>query len=150
MIMSNVNFTTTISTDRTPGEVFDAINNVRGWWTENLEGNSSKLNDEFEVRFGDVHYSKQRLTEVVPGKKVVWLVTDSRLSFVKDKSEWTDTRVSFEILSRGSKTELRFTHIGLVPDFECHEACTTAWSGYVNVSLKKLIETGRGDPERSK
>lgn len=144
-------FTSTIVVEQTPKQVFDAVENVQGWWTENLKGGSRKLNDEFEVRFGDVHYSRQKLTEVVPNKKVVWLVTDSRLNFIKDKSEWTGTKISFEISEKGDQTELRFTHHGLVPNIECFGACSGAWSEYIQDSLRGLITTGKGQPtEREK
>ena len=92
----------------------------------------------------DIHFSKQRLIEVIPDKKVVWLVTESRLNFVKKKSEWTGTKISFEIAKQGSKTELRFTHLGLVPEFECYGGCSNAWSQLIGQSLLSLITTGKG------
>jgi hypothetical protein len=144
--MENQSFTASYLVDQSPREVFDAFNNVRAWWTENLEGNTHKLNDEFEVRFADIHYSKQKLIEVVPEKKVVWLVTDSQLNFIQDKSEWTNTKIVFEIARQGDQTQVRFTHVGLVPQGECYDACSNAWSGYVNNSLRNLITTGKGQP----
>ncbi len=148
--MDNKSYTASILVNQTPREAFDALNNVCGWWTENVEGCSQKLNDEFEVRFGDVHYSKQKLIEVIPYKKVVWLVTDSYLSFLKDKSEWTNTKISFEISKQGNQTQLRFTHLGLVPEYECFDACSNAWSGYINNSLRRLITQVKGSPTLKK
>jgi hypothetical protein len=144
--MNNQNLTTAFTVDQTPGEVFAALNNVRGWWSGEIEGNTGKLGDEFTYRYKDVHRSKQKITELIPGKKVVWLVLDSQLNFVNDKSEWNGTKITFEITKKGDKTEVRFTHVGLVPDHECFNACSNAWGSYINGSLRSLIATGNGQP----
>jgi len=84
--MTTNDFTTTILVDQTPEEVFNAINNVRGWWSENIEGSTDQLNGEFDYHYKDVHLSKMKLIEVVPNKKVVWLVLDNHFSFIKEIS----------------------------------------------------------------
>ncbi|MGJ7029905.1 SRPBCC family protein [Niabella hirudinis] len=144
--MTDHHFSVSIITDQTPETVFNAVNNVRAWWTENLEGQTLHKDNVFEVRFGDVHYSRQQLTEVIPGKKVVWLVTDSRLNFLQNQSEWNQTRVCFEISEQKGQTELRFTHEGLQPGVECFDACSNAWSDFINGSLRNLITSGKGNP----
>ena len=145
--MNNNDFTTTLFVENSPEETFNNINNVRGWWTENVEGNSEKLDDEFTVRFGDVHVSTQKLVEVIKNKKVVWLVTDSKLNFIKKKDEWTNTTISFEIAEKAGKTQIIFKHIGLVPQIECYNDCTKGWGQYINGSLFKLLMEGEGVPE---
>ena len=144
--LENANYTTTFRVDQTPAEAFASINNVRGWWTENLEGRTTELGDEFEVQFWDVHYSRQKLVQVIPDAKVVWLVEDSNLSFPQDKHEWTGTRVIFDVNRQGDQTEIRFTHEGLVPAIECYDVCSNAWGGYITKSLYNLITTGKGQP----
>lgn len=145
--MNKHDFSTGIIVDATAKEAFDSINSVTKWWTENVDGNSQKVHDEFTVRFGDIHYSRQKVVELIPEKKVVWLVTDSNLSWLKDKHEWNNTHISFEITSKDNKTHVRFTHIGLVPEIECYNDCSNAWSQYINDSLFNLITTGKGQPD---
>ncbi len=145
---SDRSFTTTITIDRSRKEVFDAVNNVRGWWTEEIDGSTDKLGAAFKFHYKDFHLSTQKITELAPGKKVVWHVVDSRLNFVKDKTEWNGTDIVFEIARKDDKTQLRFTHVGLVPALECYGMCSEGWSFYIKDSLRKLITTGKGKPER--
>jgi len=144
--MSSQDYTTSFTVSQTPKEVFDAINNVRGWWSGEVQGHTDKLGAEFTYRVPDAHFSKQRITEFVPGKTVVWHVSEARLGFVKDKSEWTGTDVVFDIAKNGDKTEVRFTHKGLVQAYECYKDCSNAWSMLVNGNLRKLITTGKPQP----
>jgi hypothetical protein len=135
-----------MTVNATANEVFKSISSISKWWTEDTGGGSQKLDDEFTVRFGDVHFSKQKLIAVIPDEKVVWLVTDSKLNFLKNKQEWTNTIISFELFEHGQKTQIHFKHIGLVPEYECYDACSNAWSEYLQGSLLNLINTGKGQP----
>ena len=144
--MNHQDFTTTLLVDQTPQEAFDAINNVRGWWSEEIEGSTDKLHDEFFYHYEDVHRCKMKLIEVIPNKKVVWLVLENYFKFTKDKTEWTGTKIIFEISEKDNKTQIRFTHQDLVPEYECYEICRNAWSNYIQNSLRSLISTGKGQP----
>ena len=146
--MTTTDFTVKLETNRSPQEVFEAVTNVRGWWSgyysEKITGKMDKLGDVFSFRAGDgAHYSKQKLDVVIPNKKIVWLVTESELSFVDKKYEWTGTKLIFDILEKEGKTELVFTHEGLNPGFECYEACAPAWTQYLQNKLLPLINKGK-------
>ena len=141
--MAPANFTTTFFVNQTASVVFSAINNVRGWWQGEIKGNTENPGDEFSYQMKDVHYSKQKITESIPGQKVVWLITESKLKF-NNPSEWTGTKIVFEITEINSKTQVRFTHLGLVPAFECYGGCSWAWGELIQQSLFSLITTGKG------
>src|SRR5262245_10798385 len=145
--MADQNYTATLLVEQTPEEVFDAINNVRGWWSGEIEGDTDKLGARFTYCYKDVHRSKQEITEFIPGRKVVWKVIDSHLSFANDKNEWNDTDIVFDISEKDGKTEIRFTHLGLVPEYECYGSCSNAWGTLISGNLRKLITTGKGQPD---
>ncbi len=142
--MEKSDFSVTLLSNQSPGEVFKVITDVRAWWTgfysEKFDGNAENLHDEFSILAGDgVHYSKQKLIEVIPNKKVVWLVTESKLDFLEQKNEWTGTEVIFDISNKGDKTQLIFTHKGLNSESECYDACAPAWTQYLEQKLRPLI-----------
>jgi len=147
--MQSKGFSTSFAVDQSPKEVFEAVNNVRGWWSENLDGNTDELGATFKFQYKDIHRSTQKITELVSDKKVVWHVIDSRLNFVEDKAEWRGTDIVFEISKKNGKTELQFTHVGIVPEIECYDKCSRGWSIYVGESLRSLITTGKGSPAPS-
>jgi hypothetical protein len=144
--MFDQDYTTSFVVDQTPEEVFNAINNVRGWWGTDVQGTSDHVGDEFTYRVKDIHYSKIRITELVSSAKVAWRVLDTHLNFVEDQSEWVGTNITFEISRVGDATEVRFAHLGLYPRFECFDVCSNAWSGLMHGSLRSLITTGTGNP----
>ncbi|MFP9137558.1 SRPBCC family protein [Devosia sp. XGJD_8] len=142
--MTTPSYTTTFTVNRSPEAAFAAIINPRAWWSGAFEGDSTELGDVFTYRYQDLHYSRQEVTELVPGRRVAWQVLDADLSFLKDRTEWTGTTIAFDIVHTGSHTEVTFTHVGLKPEVECYDICTDAWTSLIQGSLKQLIETGTG------
>ena len=146
--MQNKNYSTVIETSKTSNEVYTAINNVHQWWTENFEGSSRKLNDEFTVTFGET-FIKLKVVELVNNYKVSWLVIDGYKHFLQNKKEWIGTKICFDIVNEGNeKTKLTFTHYGLSKPLECYEIYCDAWNGYLQGSLKSLITTGKGTADK--
>ncbi|HTL08205.1 MAG TPA: SRPBCC domain-containing protein [Chitinophagaceae bacterium] len=139
-------YTSTILVDQTPSASFNAIKNFRGWWSEEIQGNTDQLNQTFFYHYKNVHLSKIKLIEIVPDKKLVYQVVDNEFNFTKDKTEWIGTKLIFKITKLESKTKIVFIHEGLVPAYECYKVCNDAWTSYIQGSLKKYIETGKGRP----
>jgi hypothetical protein len=141
--MNKDNFSYNFETSKPINEVFELLLNVEQWWSglfeENIQGESLKLNDEFSFKAGEgAHYSKQKLIELITNKKIVWLVTDSNLSFLNNPTEWTGTKMRFDLSTKGNNTKIIFTHEGLVPQIECYDACSGAWTSYLSNLTKKM------------
>lgn len=144
--MDNANFTTSINVSQSPAEVFKAINNVRGWWSEEINGNTEALNAIFDYHYQDVHICKMQIIESRPYERIVWSVLENFFKFTTDKTEWIGNKIIFDITRVGDQTQLVFTQVGLVPAYECYDICNNAWTQYIQHSLHALITTGIGMP----
>lgn len=144
--MESKDFKTSILVDKSPADIIDAIVNFRAWWSEEIEGITDQLNETFFYHYKDVHLCKIKLVEIIPDKKLVYKVLDNEFNFTKDKTEWINTKLIFDILPENGKTKLVFTHEGLVPTDECYNVCEDAWTSYIQGSLYSLITTGKGKP----
>lgn len=134
--MTNQNFQYSFTTSKNTREVFAHLIDPKNWWVglfgETIEGKSESINDEFSFRAGDgVHYSNQKLIEFEAGRKIAWLVTESNLSFLKNTNEWAGTKICFDIEQLDNNTKITFTHYGLVPQIECYDSCSNAWTQYL-------------------
>lgn len=142
--MKKQSFTYSFTTAKSTDEVFAYLVNPRNWWVglfgETIEGESNKVDDEFSFRAGDgVHYSNQKLTNLVADKRIAWLVTESNLSFLKNTNEWAGTKICFDVEKEGGKTKVVFTHDGLTPQIECYGGCSSAWTQYLQ-NLKEQLQ----------
>ena len=143
--MTGQDFTIRFTVEKTPLEVFNAINNVRGWWSGEIEGETDKQDAIFTYRVPGIHFSKQKILVLSP-PKIHWQIVESNLNFLKNKNEWTGTAIIFEIFERGLFSDIQFTHQGLVPLQECYGDCSNAWGMLINGNLQKLINTGMPQP----
>lgn len=132
--MANFKFSFEVS--KQPNEIFLHLINPKNWWVglfgEEIEGESKNIGDEFTFKAGSgIHFSNQKLIELIPDKKIVWLVTESRLLFLKNENEWACTEIRFDIDVENAKTKITFSHTGLTPEIECYDQCSSAWTQYL-------------------
>jgi len=123
-ILVNDSITVSVATPVAQGVVFDALLKVKRWWGfDDLKGPTAALNDVFTIHHPGMHYSKQQITEFIPAKRLVFLVTESRLDWLSVPDEWTGTRMVFELFPGW----MHFSHEGLTPDKECYERVNEGW-----------------------
>ncbi len=140
---------TSIVVQRSPKASQEAIGHVSEWWAKNVTGSSVQSGDEFTVQFGDT-FVKFKVSEYIPGRKVVWEVLDCNLHWLpaKDRKEWKGTQVVWEIRAQNGGSKIEMTHVGITPQVVCYADCKLGWDGYVQQSLYKLLTDGEGMPEQ--
>jgi hypothetical protein len=143
--MNPNHFNTKFTVALPPETVAERISDVAGWWATNVTGSTQKTGDVFTVRFGKT-YSVFTITEIMPSKKIVWLVTDCDLPLFANRTEWKNTKIVWEISTQDNLTTVSMTHVGLTPDASCYIDCEKGWTFYVQESLQKLMVEGKGLP----
>jgi hypothetical protein len=141
--MENQDFHKSITTDVSAEKAFDKITSVNQWWTANFKGSAKKLNDTFTLQFGENKFTF-KVVEAVPNKKLVWLSTDCYMPWLNNKTEWKNTKITFDISEENNQTRIDLTHVGLVPGVECYNVCEVGWNQYFGESIPALLATGKG------
>lgn len=144
--MENQDFTSTILVNKTPTETFRTIQNFKAWWSEDIEGETDKPGETFFYHYKDIHLCKIKFIEAIQDRKLVYQVLANEFSFIEDKTEWVNSRMVFDISKEDGQTKVVLTHEGLTPAHECYNICHDAWTGFIQNSLKNLINTGKGQP----
>ena len=149
--MNDHSFTTTLAVEATPDEAYAAINDVRGWWSQDVDGRTDAVGATFAFRGNhegrNVHRAQIEVTELVPDERVVWHVVDNWMGFIEDQSEWKDTRIVFEISPTGRRVRRSASATSAsYRRYECYDVCFNAWTFFLQDSLRALITTGQGDP----
>jgi hypothetical protein len=142
--MANNDFNSSITAKISAGEAMKKISNIPGWWGVSFTGNAEKQNDKFIIKMGEEAFFNFTVTELIPDKKVVWQVTDCYMPWYTDKTEWTNTRLIFDLHEHNGVTEVNFTHEGLTPDVECYKDCEPGWTHWIKTSLFSYFTTGKG------
>jgi hypothetical protein len=143
--MDKKDFNTSFSAKISATEATKKIGKVPQWWGITFEGSSEKQNDKFTVKMGGDSFFHFTVAELIPGKRIVWLVTDCHMPWYSDKNEWTNTKLIFDLHENSDATELNFKHEGLTPDVECYKDCELGWTHWIKKSLFSYFTTGKGD-----
>lgn len=142
--MTNNSFNSSITAKISAAEAIKKINNIPAWWGVSFDGSCEKLNDKFTLRMTGESFFNFTVTELIPGKRVVWLITDCYMPWFSDKKEWANTSLIFELNENNGETTVKFTHEGLTPALECYKDCETGWTHWIQKSLFSYFTTGKG------
>ena len=123
-------------------DVFAAVSTVdgvAGWWSKETTG----AGNEFDVRFltptgKEIGGMTMDVTTVEPNRKVHW-------RFKTGPEEWIGTEATFDLYQDGEDTILLFGHRNWREPVEFMAHCSMKWATFM-LSLKELVETGRGKP----
>lgn len=113
------------------------------WWTSKVDEN----NDLLYLRFGDTYKIIKRKELIAATIILDWEVLDAFIASetISQKNEWKGTIIKWKINKSEEGSIISFTHLGLIPDFECYEMCVKGWDFYLD-SLIQYLETGEGNP----
>ena len=144
------NYQCTLEIAAPAAKVYEAITTAKGlqgWWTTTCESGTG-VGSRTTFRFGPT-YNVMLTEKLTPHREVVWrcLEQHHEADELSRKDEWAGTRVKFALESRSpGSTVLHFEHEGLTPELECYRICEDGWGHFLKTSLKKLVETDKGEP----
>ncbi|MBA3789349.1 SRPBCC domain-containing protein [Patescibacteria group bacterium] len=127
-------------------EVISTLGGLRSWWTTAIQGSPEK-GGELRLGFGEGLTITLEVTEARKNKCLVWAVTSA--TFLLGK-EWLGTKITFQLTEGQNRdTVVLFEHSNWKNAATSQGASATQWERSL-LSLKKLCENGKGEPETPK
>ncbi len=128
-----------------PDKVFRALSTIdglAGWWTADTSG-VSDVGKTIAFQFHDPNGKiiggfDMEVIKQEPFKSVQW-------QCIKGPEEWIRTEITFDLKQENEFTIVLFGHRKWKESSEFTAHCSTKWAVFL-MSLKELIETGRGKP----
>lgn len=120
-----------------PEKIYAAISTQQGiasWWSTHNNA-EPRVGSVYRISFGSDYYKDIMVSELVPGKKVVWDILHAH-------PEWLNTKVVFEINEEDGQSVLRFAHSGWQAYTDMFGQCSHHWGIYLQ-NLKIFCEKGQ-------
>jgi uncharacterized protein YndB with AHSA1/START domain len=124
-------------------EAFSSLGGMRSWWTNAISGNPDK-GGELKLEIG---MNRHIVFSVSALKKNVCMTLTGISSNFPEGEEQIGTAITFKVATNASRTtNLTLTHEGWKEKTASYKAASKKWMTSLE-SLKKLCESGKGDPE---
>jgi uncharacterized protein YndB with AHSA1/START domain len=124
------------------GPVYQAVSTAEGiseWWTREGVQGRAEVGSTLRFFFGQPEPAAvMEVTALDPGGHVRWRC-------VGGADEWIGTTLDFELRAGEGETVILFTHAGWRTASEFMAHCSARWA-YFLLSLKRLVEVGKGTP----
>ncbi len=117
-------------------KALSTLDGLRAWWTTDTQG-ESQIGKVTKFRFGSAGFD-MRVLELDPAGRVLWQV-------IEGPEEWIGTKISFDLKKEDNFTIVLFKHLDWKEPVEFMHHCSTKWGVFL-LSLKSLVETGKGAP----
>jgi len=127
--------------EASPEQVYQALTDqqkLTAWWTKTQTSGEQGSVASFFFGAADEHKIEMEITELVANQKVSWKCI---------AGPWVATGAfSFQIFSDERGSALEFAHRGWPSADPFFMHCNSKWGFFLTVSLKGLLESGRGQP----
>ncbi|GAA2799207.1 hypothetical protein [Nonomuraea dietziae] len=121
--------------DRTPQEAFQAITDVRGWWSQEVEGVTDQVGGEFDYHYRTSTAAGSASPNSCGPEKVAWRVLENYFDFIDDQAEWKDTRGRLRDLEKeGRRRDPLHPRRTGSRSTSVYDVCTNAWGGYIGAA----------------
>ena len=127
--------------EASPEKVYGALteqDELSAWWTKTKT--DAKTGSVASFFFGPEgeHEVKMEITDLVPNERICWKCIEG---------PWVNTEAfQFHLQAHERGTTLQFSNLDWSETDEFFMHCNSKWGFLLTVSLKNLLETGKGQP----